>query len=164
MKPIASILSKVSAKVVEAKIDGQIAPLKIVRKADTHYMGVGVRHAGDDGAAAYRIPGLVTSNKGTLLGVYDVRYNNSADLQEYVEIGLSRSTDGGQTWEKMRIPMAFGEYDGLPKAQNGVGDPAILVDKRQELSGLSLPGHMVWGMVVRGGIHKQVWTVIIQRN
>ena len=40
MKPIASILSKVSAKVVEAKIDGQIAPLKIVRKADTHYMGV----------------------------------------------------------------------------------------------------------------------------
>ena len=35
-------------------------------------MGVGVRHAGDDGAAAYRIPGLVTSNKGTLLGVYDV--------------------------------------------------------------------------------------------
>lgn len=47
-----------------------------------------------------------------------------------MEIGLSRSTDGGQTWEKMRIPMAFGEYDGLPKAQNGVGDPAILVDKK----------------------------------
>ncbi|MDE5678185.1 sialidase family protein [Phocaeicola sp.] len=130
MKPTASILSKVSAEVVEAKMDGQVAPLKIVRKTDTHYMGVGVRHAGDDGAAAYRIPGLVTSNKGTLLGVYDVRYNNSADLQEYVEIGLSRSTDGGQTWEKMRIPMSFGEYDGLPKAQNGVGDPAILVDKK----------------------------------
>ena len=30
----------------------------------------------------------------------------------------------------MRIPMAFGVYDGLPKAQNGVGDPAILVDKK----------------------------------
>lgn len=130
MKPTASVLSKVSAEVAEAKVDGQVAPLKMVRKTDTHYMGVGVRHAGDDGAAAYRIPGLVTSNKGTLLGVYDVRYNNSADLQEYVEIGLSRSTDGGQTWEKMRIPMAFGEYDGLPKAQNGVGDPAILVDKK----------------------------------
>ena len=130
MKPTASVLSKVSAEVTGIKVDGQAAPLKIVRKADTHYMGVGVRHAGDDGVAAYRIPGLVTSNKGTLLGVYDVRYNNSADLQEYVEIGLSRSTDGGQTWEKMRIPMAFGEYDGLPKAQNGVGDPAILVDKK----------------------------------
>lgn len=130
MKPAASVLSKVSAEITGTKLDGQAAPLKVVRKADAHYMGVGVRHAGDDGATAYRIPGLVTSNKGTLLGVYDVRYNNSADLQEYVEIGLSRSTDGGQTWEKMRIPMAFGEYEGLPKAQNGVGDPAILVDKK----------------------------------
>lgn len=130
MKPTTSILSKVSVELTGAKIDGQAAPLNIVRKMDTHYMGVGVRHAGDDGSASFRIPGLVTSNKGSLLGVYDVRYNNSADLQEYVEIGLSRSTDGGQTWEKMRIPMAFGEYEGLPKAQNGVGDPAILVDKK----------------------------------
>ena len=31
MKPVASILSKVSAEVVEAKIDGQVAPLKIAR-------------------------------------------------------------------------------------------------------------------------------------
>ena len=93
-------------------------------------MAVGVRHAGDDGSAAFRIPGLVTSNKGTLLGVYDVRYNNSVDLQEYVDVGLSRSTDGGKSWEKMRLPLSFGEYGGLPKAQNGVGDPSILVDTK----------------------------------
>ena len=42
---------------------------------------------------------------------------------------MSRSTDGGQTWEKMRVPLSFGEYGGLPAAQNGVGDPAILVDE-----------------------------------
>ena len=65
-----------------------------------------------------------------MLGVYDVRYNNSADLQEHVDVGLSRSTDGGQTWEKMRLPLSFGEYDGLPAAQNGVGDPSILVDNK----------------------------------
>ena len=130
MKPTASVLAKVSAEVTGVTMDGQAAPVKVARKTDTHYMGVGVRHAGDDGVAAYRIPGLATSNKGTLLGVYDVRHNNSADFQEYVEIGLSRSTDGGQTWEKMRIPMSFGEHEGLPKAQNGVGDPAILVDKK----------------------------------
>ena len=93
-------------------------------------MGVGVRHAGDDGSAAFRIPGLVTTNKGTLLGVYDVRYNSSVDLQEHVDIGLSRSTDGGKTWEKMRLPLAFGEDGGLPAAQNGVGDPSILVDTK----------------------------------
>ncbi len=130
MKPTASVLAKVSVEMTGVTMDNRTAPVKVVRKADTHYMGVGVRHAGDDGVAAYRIPGLATSNKGTLLGVYDVRHNNSADLQEYVEIGLSRSTDGGQTWEKMRIPMSFGEHEGLPKAQNGVGDPAILVDRQ----------------------------------
>ncbi len=130
MKPTASVLAKVSVEMTGVTMDNRTAPVKVVRKADTHYMGVGVRHAGDDGVAAYRIPGLATSNKGTLLGVYDVRYNNSADLQEYVEIGLSRSTDGGQTWEKMRIPMSFSEHEGLPKAQNGVGDPAILVDRK----------------------------------
>ena len=130
MKPTASVLAKVSVEMTGVTMDNRTAPVKVVRKADTHYMGVGVRHAGDDGVAAYRIPGLATSNKGTLLGVYDVRHNNSADLQEYVEIGLSRSTDGGQTWEKTRIPMSFGEHEGLPKAQNGVGDPAILVDRK----------------------------------
>ena len=130
MKPTASVLAKVSVEMTGVTMDNRTAPVKVVRKADTHYMGVGVRHAGEDGVAAYRIPGLATSNKGTLLGVYDVRHNNSADLQEYVEIGLSRSTDGGQTWEKMRIPMSFGEHEGLPKAQNGVGDPAILVDRK----------------------------------
>ena len=30
----------------------------------------------------------------------------------------------------MRIAMSFGETDGLPSGQNGVGDPSILVDER----------------------------------
>lgn len=130
MKPGASVFSKVNAEIKEVKIDNQPASFRVEGDTPvTRYMGVGVRHAGDDGSSAYRIPGLATSNKGTLLGVYDIRYNNSADLQEHVDVGLSRSTDGGQTWERMRIPMQFGEYGSLPKAQNGVGDPAILVDK-----------------------------------
>lgn len=126
--PISSVLT---ASVSSVKADGKNLPVKSVSQDNmVRRMGVGVRHAGDDGSAAFRIPGLVTSNKGTLLGVYDVRYNSSVDLQEHIDIGLSRSTDGGQTWEKMRIPMAFGEYDGLPSAQNGVGDPSILVDTK----------------------------------
>lgn len=126
--PISSVLT---ASVAEVKADGKNLPVKTVSEENmVRRMGVGVRHAGDDGSAAFRIPGLVTSNKGTLLGVYDVRYNSSVDLQERIDIGLSRSTDGGQTWEKMRIPMSFGEYDGLPSAQNGVGDPSILVDTK----------------------------------
>lgn len=130
MKSNASVRSKISAEIIDVKLDGKSVAFEQVNKQDAHYLGIGVRHSGDDGVESYRIPGLVTTNAGTLLGVYDVRHNNSADLQEYVEIGLSRSTDGGQTWEKMRIPMSFGEYGGLPKAQNGCGDPAILVDKQ----------------------------------
>lgn len=129
MKPSTSISTKVVAAITSVTMDGKKALMEVVSsKGIEHRMGVGVRHAGDDGSAAFRIPGLATTNKGTLLGVYDVRYNNSVDLQEHVDVGLSRSIDGGQTWEKMRLPLAFGEYDGLPAAQNGVGDPSILVD------------------------------------
>ena len=131
MKPEATLFSKVTATVASVKVDGKQAPLQMATPTGiVHRMGVGVRHAGDDGSAAFRIPGLATTNNGTLLGVYDVRYNNSADLQEHVDVGLSRSTDGGRTWEKMRLPLAFGEIGGLPAAQNGVGDPSILVDTR----------------------------------
>lgn len=131
MKPRTSLSSKIRSDLHGVKLDGKEAPCKIVSSKEiTHRVGVGVRHAGDDGSAAFRIPGLVTTNKGTLLGVYDVRYNNSVDLQEHVDIGLSRSTDGGKTWEKMRLPLAFGETGGLPAAQNGVGDPSILVDTK----------------------------------
>lgn len=131
MKLEASLLTKITAEVTGVTADGQSLPVKCVSAPNViRRLGVGVRHAGDDGAAAFRIPGLVTTNKGTLLGVYDVRYNSSVDLQEHINIGLSRSIDGGKTWEKMRLPLAFGEYGGLPAAQNGVGDPSILVDTK----------------------------------
>ena len=74
--------------------------------------------------------------------MYDIRYNSSVDLQEMVDIGVSRSTDKGQTWEPMRVAMTFGETGGLPHSQNGVGDPSILVDEKQIRSGSLPPGHM----------------------
>lgn len=126
----ASLHTVVSAEVVSAEVDGKAAPVKCVGGTFGRRTAVGVRHAGDDGVSAFRIPGLVTTNRGTLLGVYDVRYNSSKDLQEHIDVGLSRSTDGGKTWEKMRLPISFGEYGGLPSAQNGVGDPSVLVDTR----------------------------------
>ena len=131
MKKDASLQTKILSELCAVKADGkELCCKSISPKNIVHRMAVGVRHAGDDGSASFRIPGLVTTNKGTLLGVYDVRYNSSVDLQEYVDVGLSRSIDGGKNWEKMRLPLSFGEYGGLPKAQNGVGDPSILVDTK----------------------------------
>lgn len=130
MSKKASLHSLIKGKIIQAQGDGKEMPVNTVSASDlTLRTAKGVRHGGDDHAAAFRIPGLVTSNKGTLLGVYDVRYNSSVDLQEHIDVGLSRSTDGGKTWEKMRLPLHFGEYGGLPAAQNGVGDPSILVDR-----------------------------------
>ena len=131
MKKGTSLYTRINSELCAVKVDGRDLTCKYLSpKNISHRMAIGVRHAGDDGSAAFRIPGVVTTNKGTLLGVYDVRYNSSVDLQEYVDVGLSRSTDGGKTWEKMRLPLSFGEYGGLPKAQNGVGDPSILVDTK----------------------------------
>ena len=130
MSPRTPLSALVSARIADVHIDGKSVQTSIMPDAgQPRKMGAGVRHAGDDGVAAYRIPGLVTTNKGTLLGVYDVRRNNSADLQEAIDIGVSRSTDKGQTWERMRIAMTFAGEGGLPDAQNGVGDPSILVDE-----------------------------------
>ncbi|MCC6863152.1 MAG: exo-alpha-sialidase, partial [Bryobacterales bacterium] len=93
-------------------------------------IGVALRKHGDDGVHTYRIPALATSPQGTLLTVYDMRRRMSRDLQEDIDIGLSRSTDGGRTWEPPRVIMDMGEYGGLPQEQNGCSDPGIIVDQK----------------------------------
>ncbi|MBI9064769.1 MAG: exo-alpha-sialidase [Marinilabiliaceae bacterium] len=87
-----------------------------------------VRAANQDNCDTYRIPGMITTNAGTLIAVYDNRYNNSKDLQEDIDVGMSRSTNGGQTWEPMKVIMDQGEWGGLSQQLNGVGDPCVLYD------------------------------------
>lgn len=111
-------------------IDGRtLLPQKKTETAPQR-IGIALRQHGDDGVDTYRIPGLATTNKGTLIAVYDVRYNDPVDLQEDIDVGMNRSTDGGQTWEPMKIIMDMGEYGGLDEDQNGIGDPAVLVDHK----------------------------------
>ncbi len=95
-----------------------------------HRIGVALRKHNDDDVHTYRIPALTTSVKGTLLSVYDMRRRTGRDLQEDIDIGLSRSTDAGQTWEPVQVIMDMGEYGGLPQDQNGCSDPGIIVDQQ----------------------------------
>lgn len=92
-------------------------------------IGVSVRNGGDDGVNRYRIPGLASTNNSSLLAIYDVRRDNGRDLQGNIDIGVSRSTDGGNSWEPMRIALDMKEYGNLPEKFNGVSDAGILVDK-----------------------------------
>lgn len=87
-----------------------------------------IRKEGDDGSASYRIPGLATSNAGTLLAVFDIRWANSGDLPGDIDVGLMRSTDGGFTWGPMQTIMDF-DKNIVGSSGNGVGDPSILVDR-----------------------------------
>ena len=109
-----------------------------------------LRAAGQDGVDTYRIPGLATTNQGTLIAVYDIRYKGSADLQGDIDVGMSRSSDGGQTWEPMKKIMDMGKWGGKPNNENGIGDPCVLVDKSNNtiwvaaLWGHGKPGKSVW--------------------
>jgi sialidase-1 len=98
------------------------------RDAEPWRFGQALRKHKDDGADTYRIPGLATTVKGTLLAIYDIRWDSSRDLQGDIDVGLSRSTDGGNSWEPMRKIMDMGEWGGLPQKYNGIGDPCILVN------------------------------------
>lgn len=90
-------------------------------------IGVALRTAGQDNCHTYRIPGLVTTNKGTLIAVYDNRYRSGGDLPGDVDVGMSRSTDGGETWSPMRVIMDMG--NDKKWLYDGIGDPEVLVDK-----------------------------------
>ncbi|MFG0263353.1 MAG: exo-alpha-sialidase [Novipirellula sp. JB048] len=88
--------------------------------------GIALRSGGDDGVHTYRIPGLATTTQGTLIAVYDVRYRGGGDLPGDIDVGMSRSTDGGRTWQPMQIIMDMGDDPAF--RYDGVGDPSVLVD------------------------------------
>ncbi|WP_051536065.1 sialidase family protein [Marinilabilia salmonicolor] len=118
-----------SVKLEEMKLTFDDKDIFKTRIEQTFRPAIEVRAAGQDNCDTYRIPGMVTTNEGTLIAVYDNRYTRSKDLQEHIDVGMSRSTDGGETWEPMQVIMDMGEWGGKPEHLNGVGDPAVLYDK-----------------------------------
>jgi sialidase-1 len=88
-----------------------------------------VRRQGDDGVNTYRIPGLATTPQGTLIAVFDLRHKNAGDLPADIDVGAIRSTDGGKTWSKTQTILDF-DNNEKDSHGNGVGDPAVLVDRR----------------------------------
>jgi len=127
LKPEADILHKIRFHCLEAKVNA-VSVTPVDSAACPLRIGHAFRNKGDDGSAAFRIPGLITTRKGTLVAVYDIRWLNSGDLQGDIDVGVSRSTDKGQTWLPMQKAMDMGEWGGLPQDQNGIGDPSILED------------------------------------
>jgi len=104
-------------------------PQRLTLPDDPRLFHTTVRRRGDDGVDTYRIPGLATTKRGTLIAVFDARNRSGADLPGDIDVGLQRSTDGGETWGSLQRIMDFDA--AVPGSQgNGVGDPAVLVDQQ----------------------------------
>lgn len=130
LKTVANILNTIDASCTSlvTSLGSVDAMADSTALAVSQKTGMALRQGGDDNVHTYRIPGLTTTNDGTLLAVYDVRRESGRDLQGNMDIGLSRSVDGGQNWEPMRIVMDMKTWGGLPEKFNGVSDASILVD------------------------------------
>ncbi|TZF81878.1 sialidase [Pedobacter sp. BS3] len=128
----ADLLDKVSCQLIEAQFADETISLAGKSRVLSQRIGVAVRQHMADGIHTSRIPGLAVTNKGTLLAIFDARRQSARDLQGDIDIGLHRSTDGGQTWQPLQIAMDMGQWGGLPEKFNGVSDACILVDKNSD--------------------------------
>ncbi len=130
LKPNAKITNRIDFSCLSTVIDGKKSRPNKRSPRNSLRIGVALCNSGDGGSRGFRIPGLVTTNKGTLLAIYDLRFTGRRDLQGHMDIGLSRSTDGGQTWEPHKSIIDMKEWGGLAENMNGVSDACILVDRK----------------------------------
>jgi sialidase-1 len=66
-----------------------------------------------------------------------------------MDIGLSRSFDGGQNWEPMQIVLDMKTWGGLPEKFNGVSDASVLVDKNT--NDIYIAGLWMYGVINSNG-------------
>ena len=89
---------------------------------------------------SFRIPGLIRTQEGILIGCFDARYHHEGDLCADIDVATVRSTDGGQTWTRPEIAM-----DAGPGHTNGCGDPCIVQDNSGRIWLQSLVCHFAGG-------------------
>ncbi|MBR2313240.1 MAG: exo-alpha-sialidase [Akkermansia sp.] len=148
----AVIGSTATFKDVSITIDGQLYEPEM--EPVTQRIGTMLAFPGEkvgnqpDGAAprdciAFRIPGLIRTQKGTLIGCFDARYTHEGDLCADIDVATVRSTDGGQTWTMPEVSL-----DAGPGGGNGCGDPCILQDKKGRIWMQALATHFARGRAI----------------
>jgi len=78
-----------------------------------------VYKSGEEGYACYRIPAVVTTNKGTVLAFAEARKNSCGDAGD-IDLVVKRSEDGGKNWGPLELVWN--------DESNTCGNPAPIVD------------------------------------
>lgn len=69
---------------------------------------------GEGGYRIYRVPGILCTQRGTLIAVYECRYGGDWSA---MDLAIRRSVDGGATWSERRV-IASGR--GIDAVHNGI--------------------------------------------
>lgn len=112
--------------------------------------------SGTDGHKSYRIPAIISHPDGTILAFAEGRVKGSGDFGD-INIVLRRSTDNGNTWDRM---LTVVDYDSLQ-----AGNPAPVFD----LTDPDYPDGRVFlfyntgnnheGEVRKGNGYREVWYI-----
>lgn len=83
-------------------------------------------YPGLNGCANYRIPSIITTDKGTLIAAIDARVDRAGDNPNNIDKYIIRSTDGGDTWGPIQNIV---DYPGRSDEGSAACDPAMLQDE-----------------------------------
>lgn len=141
--PKASVGSNIKIEPVSVSFGGKKMPVTDaapIKQAVGYMVAVPGGKVNGRACKAFRIPGMVRTEKGTLIGVFDARYNHEGDLCADIDVAAVVSRDGGKTWSEPSVAMDSGEGGA-----NGNGDPCILVGPKNRIYLQSLVCHFGGG-------------------
>ena len=83
------------------------------------------------GSERFRIPAMLTTQKGTVLAACDARWNHGEDSAGNLETVIARSSDGGRSWERQFVNYFADVEDSSNRCIFSAGfiDPLLAQDR-----------------------------------
>ena len=110
-----------------------------------------VFRSGEEGYHTFRIPALLATKKGTLLGFCEGRKNSRSDTGD-IDLVLKRSVDHGRTWSRLQVVADHGP--------DTIGNPCPVQDRKTGTIWLPLtgnPGHITQKEILAGKGTRTMW-------